>query len=174
MEVSATAKFIRISPKKVQPMVVALRKMPVSDALIHLKYHSSKTAKLIYKLIHSASANATNNYNLKENNLRIKTLTVDTGPTMKRYWFRSHGSADPLLKRSSHMSVTLEEINPSLVKKPVVPSQASKPATTPVSPSTPTTETTGEKTTVQSKAMAPKPKFAQGLKKIITRRTTNK
>ncbi len=143
--------------------------MPVPDALIHLKYHSSKTAKLIYKLLHSASANATNNYNLKEDNLRIKTLTVDTGPTMKRYWFRSHGSADPLLKRSSHMSITLEEIKPSLVKKPIV-----KPSSTPVSPSAPTTETTGEKTTTQPKATLPKPKFSQGLKKIITRRTTNK
>lgn len=175
MEVSATSKFIRISPKKAQPMVAALRKMPVSDALVQLKYHPSKTAKLIYKLIHSASANATNNYNLKEDNLRIKTLTVDTGPTMKRYWFRSHGSADPLLKRSSHLKVVLEEIKPSLVKKPVTPSQTGKPATVSAAPSAePTTETTSEKAKVQPKAATPKPRFAQGLRKVITRRTTNK
>ena len=170
MEVSATAKFIRISSKKAQPMVAALRKMPVSDALIQLKYHPSKAAKLIYKLIHSASASATNNYNLKEDNLRIKTLTVDAGPTMKRYWFRSHGSADPLLKRSSHLKIILEEIKPSLVKKPVA-----KPTTVSTVPSTePTTETASEKPAIQPKAVTPKPKFAQGLRKIITRRTTNK
>ncbi len=171
MEVSAVSKFIRISPKKVQPMVVALRKLPVTDALLQLKYHSSKSAKLIYKLIHSASANATNNYNLKEDNLRIKTLTVDTGPTMKRYWFRSHGSADPLLKRSSHLKVVLEEIKPSLVKKTVAKPATNTSKDTTVESSNSTTE---EKTTVQSKAIAPKPKFAQGLRKVITRRTTNK
>jgi len=171
MEVKAVSKFIRISPKKVQPMVKALRGMVATDALNFLKFHSSKTARLLYKLVHSAVANAINNYNLKENNLRIKHLTVDTGPTLKRYWFRSHGSADPLLKRSSHFAVVLEEIKPTLVKKPVA-----KPTVTPKS--TDTTETTATETTAgvatQPKATAPKPKFTQGLKKVLTRRTTNK
>lgn len=168
MEVKAVAKFVRISPKKVQPMVRSLRGMKVADALAFLKFHPSKTARLLYKLIHSAVANGVNNYNLKEDNLRIKHLTVDTGPTMKRYWFRSHGSADPLLKRNSHFAVVLEEIKPTLVKKTVAKPTVAKTV------STPTDETNAEAPVAKPKADLPKPKLAQSLKKVLTRRTTNK
>lgn len=152
-------------------MVKTLRGMNAEDAMMSLKFHSSKTARLLYKVIHSAVANATNNYNLKSDNLKIKTITVDTGPTMKRYWFRSHGSADPLLKRSSHFSVVVDEIKPTLVKKPVA-----KPTTT----TTPTSKTSDNQEPASGSPVAtpknnlPKPKLAGGLKKVLTRRTTNK
>jgi large subunit ribosomal protein L22 len=172
MEVKAITKFTRISPKKARPMARALQGTNVVDAMNQMKFHRSKTAQLFYKLIKSAVSNASNNYNLKEDNLRIKTLTVDTGPTLKRYWFRSHGSADPLLKRSSHFAVTVEEIKPSLVKKPVA-----KTAITPASVEPTTTSTTdvaAPSIATQIKSTGPKPKFTQGLKKVLTRRTTNK
>jgi len=165
MEVSATAKFVRISPKKARPLIAAVRKLPVTGALTVLKYHRSKTARLLYKVIKSAAANATNNYNLKEDNLRIKTLTVDGGPTTKRFWFRSHGAADPLLKRSSHFHVVVEEIKPTLVKKPVA-SPASAPSAGPKE-STPVA-------TLRPSTKLSQPRLTQGLKKILTRRTTNK
>lgn len=169
MEVQASAKFVRISPKKVQPMVRALRGMEVANALDYLKYHTSKPARLVYKLLRSVSANASNNYNLKEDNLRIRTLTVDSGPTMKRYWFRSHGAADPLLKRTSHIRVVVEEIKPSLVKKPVAapkPIAAKTLVTPPSVPAAPALASVATKTRPN--------KFAQGFKKVLTRRTTNK
>lgn len=173
MEVKAITKFTRISPKKARPMAKALRGMKVVEAMDQMKFHRSKTAQLFYKLIKSAVSNASNNYNLKEDNLRIKTLTVDTGPTMKRYWFRSHGSADPLLKRSSHFAVVVEEIKPSLVKKVVA-----KPTTDDKSSAAPTTaeaESTSATPVAQTtKAAMPKPKLTQNLKKVLTRRTTNK
>ncbi|MFA5009670.1 MAG: 50S ribosomal protein L22 [Patescibacteria group bacterium] len=172
METKATAKFTRISPKKAQPMVKALRGATVTDAMAELKYHSSKTARILYKLIKSATNNAINNYNLKETNLRVKTLTVDTGPTMKRYWFRSHGSADPLLKRSSHFAVVLEEIKPTLIKKKV---EAPKSITTTSAPSSTAAETAVTPTTdLAPKSKLPKPKLTKGLKQVFTRRTTNK
>lgn len=149
-------------------MARALRGMTAGDALSQLKFHSSKTARLFYKLIKSAVSNASNNYNLKEDNLKIKTLTVDAGPTLKRYWFRSHGSADPLLKRSSHFAVVLTEIKPSLIKKTVA---APKPiAPSPVAPAS----STAAAPIATPTAKLARPKLTQGLKKVLTRRTTNK
>ncbi|OGB74438.1 50S ribosomal protein L22 [candidate division Kazan bacterium RBG_13_50_9] len=118
MEVSAHAKFIRISPKKVRPLLKDLRGKNVEDALAVLRYAPTKAGKLLYKLISSAAASASNNYNLKPSNLGIKTLTANDAPRYKRYWLRSRGSSDILLKRSAHLSVTLEELMPTpLVKE---------------------------------------------------------
>lgn len=120
MEIKAEAKFIQISPKKVHPWLGDLRKKPVVLALDSLRYAQSKAGKILYKLIHSAAANATNNYNFKIDNLKIKSLVVDEGPRMKRYWFRSHGSADVQLKRYAHLKVILEEIAAVKVEKKIV------------------------------------------------------
>ncbi len=119
MQVHASAKFVRISPKKARPLVKALRGAKTDTALNQLRFDASKSSQILYKLIASAVQNAINNYNLKPDNLKIKALTVNTGPTQRRYWFRSHGRADRLLKRSSHFAVVLEEVRPTLVKKPV-------------------------------------------------------
>lgn len=172
MQVKAVAKFVRISPKKARPLARALRGKKSVAALDALRFDVSKTARLVYKLIFSAVSNAKNNYNLKEDNLRIKELTVDEGPTFKRYWYRSHGSADRLMKRSSHFSVILEEIQPSLVKKPVAkPTVASK--------EEPVVESSVDSQNSANPAQPPKdrnagPKAQQGVKKVITNRTTNK
>jgi len=117
MEIVAKAKFIRISPKKVHPLLKDLRRKKAVLVLASLRYAHTKAGKLLYKLISSAISNATNNYNLKTDNLKIKTLTVDEGPRLKRHWLRSHGSADVILKRSSHLVVVLEEIQPTASPK---------------------------------------------------------
>jgi large subunit ribosomal protein L22 len=168
MEVKAIAKSVRISAKKARPLAKVLRGKKSSQALDLLRFDVSKTSTLLYKLIFSAVSNAKNNYNLKEDNLRIKTLTIDVGPSFKRYWFRSRGSADRLIKRSSHMAVVLEEINPTLVKKPVVAKPVATVSTDEVSDKTPTSGPTS----------APKhdTKLARqaNARKVITTRTTNK
>lgn len=110
MEITATAKFIHISPKKVQPWLKSLRLKQAILVLDSLKYSNTKAGQMVYKVIASAVNNAVNNYNFKPDNLRIKLLAVDEGPRHKRYWFRSHGSADVRLKRMSHIKVVLEEI----------------------------------------------------------------
>lgn len=119
MDITAKAKFIKISPKKAIMLVRSLRGQKTNVAIAGLKNHPTKTSGILSKLIASAVANAKNNYNLKEDNLKIKRLTVDDGPTAKRYWFRSRGSADQLLKRSSHFEIVLTEIIPTLIKKKV-------------------------------------------------------
>ena len=122
MEIVAKLKFARISPKKMQPLLGSLRRKPAQAALNSLRYAQTKGGKMIYKLIASAIANATNNYNAKSENLRIKSLVVEEGPRYKRYWLRSHGSADIKLKRMAHLTVKLEEILPTPtgknIKKP--------------------------------------------------------
>jgi len=117
MEIIAKTRFARISPKKVQPLLGNLRRKPAKTVLENLRYVPSKSGKLVYKLIASAVANAANNYNAKPENLRIKSLVVDEGPRHKRYWLRSHGSADIKLKRMAHLTVVLDEILPAPIGK---------------------------------------------------------
>ena len=122
-------------------------------------------------------ANAANNYNIKSENLCIKSLTVDEGPRAKRYWLRSHGAADLKLKRMAHLTVILEEVLPTGGRrpaKPIVP--GSTPRTSPeTSPgvklaTTPSSAAAGP--TPQTEK-ASKPKGRLGIKRLFTR-TTNK
>lgn len=170
MDIKAEAKFVQISPKKVHPWLAGLRRKPVVLALDSLRYAQSKAGKMLYKLIHSAAANATNNYNFKIDNLKIKSLVVDEGPRIKRYWFRSHGSADIKLKRYAHLRVILEEIIPVKVEK--------KAATLPITPISPKADATklGSPTNLTSehgKTELSRPKNKLSGKKLFTR-TTNK
>ncbi|HAR55024.1 TPA: 50S ribosomal protein L22 [Patescibacteria group bacterium] len=126
MEITAIAKFSRISPKKVQPWLKNLRRQPAAAALDSLRYVNTKAGRMVYKVIASAVSNAVNNYNFKPDNLRIKSLTVDEGPRQKRYWFRSHGSADVRLKRLAHIKVVIEETTQQTITKPLTKSVASK------------------------------------------------
>jgi large subunit ribosomal protein L22 len=175
MQVTASTKFVRISPKKVRPFLGDLRGKKVTPALAALKFSPNKSGRLLYKLIQSAAANALNNYNLKQDNLKIKTLQVDEGPRYRRYWFRSHGSADLLLKRTAHLSVVLEEILPTV--KPVPPkkkaatSGTASQGATPVQPSDEQKMAPGEKKLATPEIK--KPRGRGGIKRIFTR-TTNK
>ncbi|MEA1909437.1 MAG: 50S ribosomal protein L22 [Patescibacteria group bacterium] len=118
IEINSKIKYAHISPKKVQPFLRDIRGRLAGDVLTSLKYSPSKAGKLLYKLIASAIANAENNYNLKPQDLKVKKLTVDSGPQYKRYWLRSHGSADVRLKRTSHLMTSLEALvrDPEKVK----------------------------------------------------------
>lgn len=173
MEVIAQAKFIRISPKKVRPLLKDLRSKPVVLALSSLRYAHTKAGRLLYKLVHSAAANASNNYNLKLDNLRIKSITANDGPRLKRYWFRSHGSADVILKRNAHLKVILEEIK---VLSPAIASPKSG-AKLVATPAEPTASPSAQSAKTEVKPMADKAKSAKSavtkLKRIF-RRTSNK
>ncbi|MBU1082866.1 50S ribosomal protein L22 [Patescibacteria group bacterium] len=174
MEIIAKAKFIRISPKKVRPLLKDLRQKNVDLVLASLRYTHTKAGRLLYKLIASAAANATNNYNLKADNLKIKTLTANDGPRFKRHWMRSHGSSDVILKRNAHLAVVLEEIKPTTT--PIVKKQA-KPITK-TTPADPTNKSEVENKEVGGGGFAgdnikAKKSGGSGLKRIFPR-TTNK
>ncbi|MFH0912208.1 MAG: 50S ribosomal protein L22 [Patescibacteria group bacterium] len=173
MEITAQVKFARISPKKVKPLLGNLRRRPVTEVLNSLRYVPSKAGRMVYKLINSAVANATNNYNFKTDNLKIKLLTVDEGPRHKRYWLRSHGAADVKLKRMAHLNVVLEEIAPVVAqsKDKSLSSASVKPVVSPDK----TKSTASENHTPAAPTPTPanKPKKGLSAKRLFTR-TTNK
>jgi large subunit ribosomal protein L22 len=109
MEVSATARYIRTSPKKLRPIVDTVRGKKVDEALTILRFLPSPGARTVAKVVKSAAANAENNYEMTPADLRIVRIFVDEGPTLKRYRAGPRGRAKPILKRSSHITVVVEE-----------------------------------------------------------------
>lgn len=109
MEVWATAKYIRMSPQKVRLVVDAIRGRPLGEALAILRFTPNAAAKAVAKVVKSAAANAENNFDLSRADLYIAKISADQGPTLKRWRPRSRGRPDPILKRSSHITVVLDE-----------------------------------------------------------------
>ncbi len=116
MEVKAKAKYIRMSPRKVRLVVDLVRGKKLAAALDQLKFAGKLASDPVRKVIESAVANAVHNFDLKEDNLYIKEIRVDQGTVLKRWLPRAQGRATPLLKRMSHINVTLGELTDSGVR----------------------------------------------------------
>jgi large subunit ribosomal protein L22 len=106
----ATAKYIRISPRKVQVVIDLIRGKKVDEALAILAYTPKSASPVVEKLLESAIANAENNLQLDRGSLYVAEVYANQGPTLKRYWARSHGRADMILKRSSHITIVLDAV----------------------------------------------------------------
>jgi large subunit ribosomal protein L22 len=127
MEVSAKLRFLRMSPRKVRLVVDVIRDLPVEEAENQLVFLNKKAGRPVLKLLKSAIANAENNSKLSKDNLYIKKITVDQGPTLKRWRARAFGRAAMIRKQSSHITIILDELKkPRSPKKKVVPSKAGK------------------------------------------------
>lgn len=113
MEVKATVKHLKMSPRKVRLVVDLVRGLEINKALGQLKFSQKIATKPLAKLIDSAVANAVNNYELDKDNLFIKAIRVDEGKTLHRWTPKAHGRATPIRKRSSHIHITLAEIKDS-------------------------------------------------------------
>jgi large subunit ribosomal protein L22 len=106
----AKVTHIRISPRKVRLVVDAVRGKSVNQALNILTLARKKAAGPVKKLLESAVANATENAGVREvDNLVIDRITVDGGPTLKRFMPRARGRATPIRKRTSHIQIVLRE-----------------------------------------------------------------
>ncbi len=110
MEVKASVKNIRISPRKARLVIDLVRGVKVDEALNQLKFLNKRAKFVVEKLIKSAIANAVNTYELNEENLFIKEIRVDEGATMKRWMPRARGRATPIRKRTSHIILVLGEL----------------------------------------------------------------
>lgn len=108
MEVKASAKYIRMSPRKVRLVLGIVRGMTVATARQQLIFMNKAAAEPVLKLINSAVANAINNFGLVEETLKVKAIVADGGPILYRYRPRAMGRASPIRKRTSHITVTLE------------------------------------------------------------------
>jgi large subunit ribosomal protein L22 len=105
--VNARARFVRVAPRKARLVADQVRGLPLDDALPLLRFSTRSAAKDIRKLIESAAANAENNHDLVADDLLIKDIHVDDGPTLRRYRPRALGRATRINKRTSHIAVAL-------------------------------------------------------------------
>jgi large subunit ribosomal protein L22 len=106
-EVKATAKYLRIAPRKARMVVDMIRNKSVAQALEILQFSNRAAAVDVAKVVRSAAANAENNNGLRGENLVIKACYVDEGPTLKRIRPRAKGSASRINKRMSHITVVV-------------------------------------------------------------------
>jgi large subunit ribosomal protein L22 len=109
MEVIAKARYIRMSPKKVRLVADMVRGMDVDKAEAQLKFVKKAASRPVLKVIQSARANAEHNFKMSPETLFVKTIMVDGGPVLHRWIPRAFGRATPLRKRSSHITVVLDE-----------------------------------------------------------------
>src|SRR5262249_47145012 len=109
MEVVAHARNIRIAPRKVRLVVDSVRGMAVNRALSQLQLMPQTAARDVYKAGKSAAANAENNYGLDPNDLYVSRIWANEARMLKRWRPRAHGRVSPLLSRSSHITVVVDE-----------------------------------------------------------------
>ena len=118
MEVSATAKYVRVQPRKVRIVADEINGMPAAFAIHKLRYHTSKGAFFLKRVLTSAIANAAENNNLGADVLKIARIEVNEGPRLKRIQARSMGRANRIVKKTSHITVVVEEYEPKADVKP--------------------------------------------------------
>ena len=111
MEAKAIAKGIKIAPRKARLVIDLVRGKNVIEADIILSNMNKEAARLIRKVLTSATANATNNLGLKKENLIVKEAYINEGQVMKRMKFGSRGHVDPIKKRTSHITIVVSEKN---------------------------------------------------------------
>jgi len=116
MRVKAKAKYIRMSPRKVRLVVDLIRGLDVEKAYTQLEFINKLAAQPVKKLIDSAVANAYHNFEIEKDNLFIKEIRVDEGPTLYRWTPKAYGRATPIRKRSSHIWLILDEKVPGKSK----------------------------------------------------------
>ncbi len=108
MESRAVLRHARISPQKTRLVVDLVRGKGVEEALAVLDFLPKKAARLVAKTLRSAVANAETNQNVDVDDLYVKRIFVDGGPTVGRYRPRAQGRATPIRKRSSHVTVVVD------------------------------------------------------------------
>ena len=109
MQAAAKLKYARISPQKARLVADLVRGQAVDRALETLTFCNKKGARIVKKVLESAIANAEHNEGADIDELRVATIYVDEGPTMKRMRARAKGRGTRILKRTSHISVTVAE-----------------------------------------------------------------
>ena len=109
MQVKAIARYVRISPQKIRMLADAVKGKPVEKALETLRFMPQKGAGIVEKVLRSAVANADQQPDVDIDDLIVRNLTADQGPMLKRFRARARGRGTRILKRTSHITVTLTE-----------------------------------------------------------------
>ena len=109
MDTQAVLKYQRISAQKCRLVANSIRGLKVDKALEFLEFNNKKASQMILKVLESAIANAENNNSLDIDELKVKNILIDEGPTGKRYMRRARGRVNQILKRSSHITVIVSD-----------------------------------------------------------------
>jgi len=109
MEAKAHLTMLRVTPQKTRLVADLIRGKGVAEAESILRFTPRRSALPLLKLLRSAKANAVNNHDMFEDSLVVSKIMVDEGPVLKRYLPRARGRADLLRKRTSHITIILEE-----------------------------------------------------------------
>ena len=108
-DVKATARTVRVTTRKAKLVLDLIRGKDVKEALAILKFLPNKAARITYKVTKSAIANASHNFQMDEEKLYVKECYANEGITLKRYMPRAKGSASPIMKRTSHITLVVKE-----------------------------------------------------------------
>lgn len=108
MDVKAVARYVRISPRKVRPVMALIKGKGVAEALAVLRFTPNRASQAVAKVVRSAAANAENNLDLGRDTLRVAQAYVDSGPSVRRMQARARGRADVIKKRSSHITIVVQ------------------------------------------------------------------
>ncbi len=109
MAVRAQAKYVRVTPRKAREVVDLIRGKSVADARSTLHFANRNSARVVARVLDSAVANAEHNNALSTDELFVKEARVDEGPTLKRWRFRAMGRVNRIYKRSSHITIAVEQ-----------------------------------------------------------------
>lgn len=110
MPARAKLRYLRIAPRKVRMVAELIRRKSVVEAENILRFTVKKSARPFLKLLNSAVANAKSGFQMDKENLYIQKVLVDEGPKMKRWLPRARGKADEIQKKTSHITIVLDEI----------------------------------------------------------------
>ena len=124
MKSTATLRYLRMAPRKVRLVADLVRGKKVEEAQTMLRFVPKRAAEPILKILHSAVASSES----EESNLYIAKVTVDEGPKLKRYRARARGAAYPIQKKTSHVTIVLDEIEKGKASKAKPTSGVAKPA----------------------------------------------
>jgi len=164
MSVIAKLRYLRITPRKVRLVADLIRGKRIEEAQSILNFTIKKAAPPLLKLLRSATANAKNNFQLDESNLYITKILVDEGPKYKRWRARARGRAEEIQKKTSHVTVVLDEIVKKPPKESKLPTgQAKKVKKVEKAPKI-------EKPKVKPEIEIKKPKVERGIKRIFRRK----
>jgi len=167
MESLTYFKNLKITPKKLRMIRDNIVKMAPQEALEYLEYTTLKSARVYYKVIHSAIHNATNKLKVSADVLQFKLLTVEEGRKLKRFKAGSKGMAKPLIRKFSHIKVILVEGEARVVKA-VKKNEQEKEILKEVAP-----EKAEKKTEVKKKTVAKKAATKKPAKKAVAKKDTS-
>lgn len=166
-EIIAQSRYVRSAPRKLRAVAALVKSKGAEESLTVLKYTHKKAAGILAKTIKSAIANAVNNFNLEKDQLVVKNIRIDQGPTLKRFIAMARGSGNRFKKRTSHITVILFTPDTPQPKKPVASSAKSKNKSTKTETTVKTTKKATTKTTAKKKSTA-KTNRPQGNKTTVS------